>query len=76
MRVHITLKPEALLAATSALVARGITPREHFDGPIFEEANGVEVTGDFVWVELGEDTGYAYPVSDVARIKYDDRTGR
>lgn len=68
--LHITLAPTAYYEAIRAMEKRGLEIREHFDGPIFKDIMGYQVNGDWVAVSLKDGTTYAYPASDISRIKH------
>lgn len=68
--LHITLSQYPRAEAEYAMRSRGLEIREHFDGPIFKDIMGYQVNGDWVAVSLKDGTTYAYPASNISRIKH------
>lgn len=68
--LHITLDNYAREDAKKMLIERGLEMREHWDGPIFKDIQGFQLSANLVSVTLKDGVSYAYPMSSVARIKH------
>lgn len=68
--IHLTFTPGPRGEAYRAMEERGLEIRENFDGPIFKDIMGYQVNGDWVAVSLKDGTTYAYPASNISRIKH------